>query len=112
MGNARDMHAMGDLIEALSDNIADIYAEHAGGTREEWRATMRAASGGPDGTWYDARAAVAAGLADEVRGESGPGGKAARAELTGRESGPGPFFLWLTEGEIRYTVAHRSHIPG
>jgi ATP-dependent protease ClpP protease subunit len=71
MGNARDMRAMADLLDALSDNIADIYADHAGGTRAQWRETMRAASGGPDGTWYDAAGAVRAGLADEVRGDDG-----------------------------------------
>lgn len=74
LGNARDMRAMADLLDALSDTIADIYAERSGrGTREEWRATMQAADGGPDGTWYDARAAVKARLADEIVGEEKPG---------------------------------------
>lgn len=69
LGNARDMRAMADLLDALSDTIADIYAERSGKTREEWRAAMQAAEGGPDGTWYDARAAVKAKLADEVVGD-------------------------------------------
>ncbi len=82
-GNAKDMREMADLLESLSDTIADIYAERSQtGTRASWRAAMEAASGGPDGSWYDATAAVKAGLADEL---ADAGGKAAggrvRAEL-------------------------------
>jgi ATP-dependent protease ClpP protease subunit len=69
-GDEYDMEEMRDLLRDASENIADIYALHAGGTREQWRTAMRVASGGPNGTWYDARAAVAAGLADEVSGET------------------------------------------
>lgn len=96
MGNARDMHSMGDLLEALSDNIADIYAERAGGTRAEWRAAMKAAKGGPDGTWYSAQEAVAAGLADEVRGEGGPAGTA-----TARPAADlAPLPLWVDQEHV------------
>lgn len=73
LGNARDMRAMADLLDALSDTIADIYAEKSGKTRDDWRAAMQAAEGGPDGTWYDARAAVKAKLADEMIGGDKPG---------------------------------------
>jgi ATP-dependent protease ClpP protease subunit len=73
LGNAGDMRAMADLLDALSDTIADIYAEKARGTRDEWRAAMQAAEGGPDGTWYDAKAAVKAKLADEMIGGDKPG---------------------------------------
>ncbi|MEV7491421.1 head maturation protease, ClpP-related [Streptomyces anulatus] len=59
-GNAADMTEMAALLDTQSDNIADAYAERAGGTREEWRERMRAES------WYLAAEAVAAGLADEV----------------------------------------------
>ncbi|MFJ9887172.1 head maturation protease, ClpP-related [Streptomyces sp. NPDC091287] len=59
-GNASDMTEMAALLDTQSDNIADAYAERAGGTREEWRERMRAES------WYLAAEAVAAGLADEV----------------------------------------------
>lgn len=85
LGNARDMRAMADLLDALSDTIADIYAERSGKTRDDWRAAMQAAEGGPDGTWYDAKAAVKAKLADEVvgGGEDKPGNT-----LAGREDGP------------------------
>ena len=75
MGNARDMRSMADLLDALSDTIADIYAERTGKTRDDWRAAMQAAEGGPDGTWYDAKAAVKAKLADEVVGGGEDGAK-------------------------------------
>lgn len=62
--NEQEMHDTGNLLGKLSDNVASIYAERAGGTPEEWRALMRAE------VWYDAREAVDAGLADEVDGDS------------------------------------------
>lgn len=58
MGNATDMQAMADLLNKTSQNIADIYAERAGGTADEWRTTMQAE------TWYTSDEAVTAGLAD------------------------------------------------
>jgi ATP-dependent protease ClpP protease subunit len=60
MGNAADMAEMEELLDLISDNIADAYAARAGGTRDEWRARMRAE------TWYLPEDAVEAGLADEV----------------------------------------------
>ena len=60
VGNGADMHAMAELLDRQSDNIANIYAARAGGTAEEWRTRMRAE------TWYTADEAVAAGLADKV----------------------------------------------
>lgn len=60
MGNASDMEEMAELLDLISDNIADAYAARAGGTREEWRARMRAE------TWYLPEDAVENGLADEA----------------------------------------------
>jgi ATP-dependent protease ClpP protease subunit len=60
MGNAADMGEMGELLDLISDNIADAYAARAGGTREQWREQMRAE------TWYLPDDAVTAGLADEA----------------------------------------------
>jgi ATP-dependent protease ClpP protease subunit len=77
-GNAGDMRAMADILDDLSDNIAEIYADRAGGTRKTWRAAMLGEGKSDDGTWYDAAAAVAAGLADRVA-EGGRG--------TGRRDG-------------------------
>jgi len=62
IGNAEDMRTMADLLDMCSDNIADIYAQQAGGTVEQWRAAMKVE------TWYSAAEAHAAGLCDEVAG--------------------------------------------
>jgi hypothetical protein len=60
LGNAADMEEMAELLDLISDNIADAYAQRAGGTRDEWRDLMRAE------TWYLPEDAVKAGLADEA----------------------------------------------
>jgi ATP-dependent protease ClpP protease subunit len=60
LGNAADMEEMAELLDLISDNIADAYAQRAGGTRDEWRARMRSE------TWYLPEDAVANGLADEA----------------------------------------------
>lgn len=62
LGPAADMHAVGDRLDKLSNNIASMYAAKAGGTEESWRAAML------DETWYSANEAVEAGLADAVEG--------------------------------------------
>ncbi|MFD8805569.1 head maturation protease, ClpP-related [Streptomyces sp. NPDC059597] len=59
-GNAADMQEMAELLDLISDNLADAYAARAGGTRDQWRAAMR------DETWYLPDDAVEAGLADEA----------------------------------------------
>jgi ATP-dependent protease ClpP protease subunit len=65
IGNAHDMHTMAELLDRQSDNLASIYADKAGGTVAKWRDLMR------DETWYFAKEAVDAGLADRV-GDGGP----------------------------------------
>jgi ATP-dependent protease ClpP protease subunit len=70
LGDAAEMAKMAELLDLLSDNIADIYAARAGGTRDEWRERMRAES------WYLAQEAVDAGLADEVAAARGGGDEA------------------------------------
>jgi hypothetical protein len=59
-GNEQDMLDTANILGKLSNNIADIYAQRAGGTVEDWRALMQAE------VWYNAQEAVDAGLADEV----------------------------------------------
>jgi hypothetical protein len=54
------MHAMGQRLDAESDNIARMYQKRSGGTVASWRKAML------DETWYSAEEAVAAGLADKV----------------------------------------------
>lgn len=60
VGNAADLADLAARLDAMSDNIASIYAERTGGTTEEWREFMRAE------TWYSAQEAVDAKLADRV----------------------------------------------
>ena len=59
-GNAAEMTAMATLLDRQSDNIAGFYAARAGGKVKAWRDLMRAE------TWYSAKEAVDAGLADEL----------------------------------------------
>src|SRR6266576_3348718 len=59
-GNATDMEYMVGLLHKQSDNIAEAYADRAGGPPAEWRDRMKAE------TWYTAKEAVAAGLANEL----------------------------------------------
>jgi len=60
VGNATDMAAMAERLNAESDNIAGFYAARSGGSVASWRKAMLAE------TWYSAEEAVAAGLADKV----------------------------------------------
>jgi len=60
LGNAADMRKAADLLDLMSDNIAGIYAEKTGGSKEDWRAKMAVES------WFGDQEAVAVGLADEV----------------------------------------------
>lgn len=63
-GNAADMRDLADLLDKVSDNIASMYADKAGGEMAAWRDTMRGEQ------WYSAQEAVDAGLADHI-GEPG-----------------------------------------
>lgn len=64
-GNAADHTDMAARLDKISDGIAALYAERAGGSVEDWRDAMRAE------TWYDANEAVDAGLADQVDDDAG-----------------------------------------
>lgn len=69
-GNAADLRdfavdvvKLADLLDEMSLNIADIYAQRAGGTVDDWRSLMLAE------TWFSASQAIDKGLADAVIGE-------------------------------------------
>jgi ATP-dependent protease ClpP protease subunit len=61
-GSPADLREAADLGDAVSNDIAGIYAGRAGGKPAAWRTAMSAT------TWYSAQQAVDAGLADRVAG--------------------------------------------
>jgi ATP-dependent protease ClpP protease subunit len=61
-GSPAELRAHVELIDSVSDDLAEIYASRAGGTAASWRKAMSAT------TWYSAEQAVAAKLADRVAG--------------------------------------------
>jgi HK97 family phage major capsid protein len=63
-GNAEDLRELADLLDELSDTIAGVYADRAGGDVETWREAMKVE------TWYNAAEAVTAGLADRVANDT------------------------------------------
>lgn len=60
IGSAAEMREYADLLDEVSDGMAGIYADRAGGTRASWRKAMLAT------TWYSSQQAVDAGLAHRV----------------------------------------------
>lgn len=61
-GSPAQIREAADLGDAISNDIAGIYAERAGGKPAAWRKAMTAT------TWYSAQQAVDAGLAHRVSG--------------------------------------------
>lgn len=59
-GNADELRKQAGILDTISNSGAELYAEVAGGTVEEWRERQKAE------TWYTAADAVTAGLADRV----------------------------------------------
>lgn len=93
MGDSDTMRDLAQRLDHISDNIASVYAERAGGDAEDWRTAMRAE------TWYSAQEAVAAGLADRVAEPTGPPGDAPKNRFdysiynyAGRAAAPAPSF--------------------
>lgn len=90
MGPAEVMLDLGDRLSKASDNIASVYAEKAGGTAKQWRQAMQTES------WYYAKEAVQAGLADRVDSAKTAPDKAtnrfnmALFAYAGREAAPDP----------------------
>lgn len=78
-GNAEAMRKAADVLDVLSNSGAELYAEIAGGTVEEWRDRQRAE------TWFSAATAVEIGLMQRVAvvPDAGP------AETAG-DTGPEP----------------------
>lgn len=59
-GDAAALREVADMLDRVSNNIAEVYAERAGGDSADWREKMLAE------TWFTAAEAVEAGLADRV----------------------------------------------
>jgi ATP-dependent protease ClpP protease subunit len=59
-GDEATMLTTAGILNKISNNIADIYAQRAGGSMEAWRDIMR------EEAWYTPDEAVAAKLADKV----------------------------------------------
>jgi ATP-dependent protease ClpP protease subunit len=88
-GDAATMRKTADMLDRVSNNIASVYADRAGGEASVWRDRMR------EETWYNAEEALAAGLADEIEGRR-PIPSAPEAfdlsvyKYSGRAEAPGP----------------------
>lgn len=67
IGNAADMREVAGQLDKVSDNIASVYAAHAGKTAAQWRQAMVAEG------WYTAQEAVDAGLAHRLAERPGSG---------------------------------------
>ncbi|HTY35432.1 head maturation protease, ClpP-related [Mycobacterium sp.] len=114
IGNAADMRTLADLLDKCSDNIADLYAGRAGGTVDDWRAAMRAE------TWYSAREAVEAGLADELLGDDATGGDGNPTDAfdlsifahAGRDNAPAPWMPGRSDGPRRPTDRVKNSTAG
>lgn len=108
VGNAEDMRDLAATLDKLSDNIASIYAEKAGGKTEDWRGAMKAE------TWYTAEEAVTAGLADSVLNAEEPS-PANSFDLSvfahsGRADAPAPF-VPATSDAPESPAAPAGHSP-
>ena len=102
-GNAADMLELAALLDDLSANIADIYAESAGGDAAAFRELMLAE------TWLDPAQAVELGLATSTgdaaaAGDGGDGEDPAAAE----DDPEDPMDRWRASNVFRATVNTRE----
>lgn len=65
-GNPATHREAADLLDKVSDNVADMYAERAGEDAPHWRNLMSV--NGESGTWWTGQEALATGLVDEITG--------------------------------------------
>ena len=91
VGDAGDMRKLADMLDRMTDTIASIYSDRAGGTVAQWRARMATE------TWFSADEAQAAGLVDEVASTPAPKSMPRNTwdlsifNFAGRDAAPDPF---------------------
>jgi hypothetical protein len=96
------MKEMYDILDEISDSIAQMYADRAGGTMSSWREQMKAE------TWYPSARAVEVGLADRVAND-----RAAQQDGEAAEEEDDPADKPETEQpEDRRSIAIRAHHAG
>lgn len=104
-GNEQDMLKTAQTLGKISNNIASIYADRAGGTVDEWRSVMR------EEVWFTADEAVDANLADDVLSSSDEEAQEATDKwnlevfnYAGRDKAPDPSIV-----RERIEVAAKEH---
>lgn len=63
-GNAKTLRRSADLLDQVSDVMAEMYADRAGEDVEHWREVMTRNE--EDGVWFTGAEALDAGLVDEI----------------------------------------------
>lgn len=104
IGTAATMREVADLLDMLSNTIADIYARKTGKPAAEWREVME------DGdTWYTAQAAKDAGLVDRIaNGVPDPDGDEPPAEGASNSLDLGIFNSWANAEALAAAVATQT----
>lgn len=74
-GDPAELRAVAEQGDAVSNDIAAVYADRAGGTVASWRAKMQAT------TWFSAKQAVEAKLADRITGPARRGDTSRASQL-------------------------------
>lgn len=81
-GQAKDLRRLADLMDSLRGKMVAAYRRHSSLSEEELAAALDAE------TWYDAEAAVAAGLADQIVDAVQVAAQLDAQALAGREDVP------------------------
>lgn len=63
-GNSKTLRRSADLLDQVSQTMAELYADKAGEDADHWRALMT--ENDEDGKWYTGAEALAVGLVDHV----------------------------------------------
>lgn len=109
IGNAADMRKTADLLDEVSNDIAEIYAARTGKPTAQWRTAMQVE------TWYSDQEAVDAGLADRVRGQDPPvrndWDMSVFAHYAGVAMNAGPVVVNAEGGHVAMTGTHKHSHP-